>query len=53
MDTVKVAVFDPQEVCGAMGDQRCHLSILFSLHQDGHKVVNLIHVHVPHVVTAD
>lgn len=53
MDTVKVAVFDPHEVCRAMADQRCHLSLFFPLHQDGHEVVDLIHVHVPHVVTAD
>lgn len=53
MDTVKVAVLDPQEVWGAMADHGCHLSFFFSLHQDGHKVVNFIHVHVPHVVTAD
>lgn len=53
MDTVKVAVFDPQEVWGAVADHGCHLSLVFPLHQHGHKVVNFIHVHVPHVVTAD
>jgi len=53
MDTVKVAVFDPHEVWGTVGDQRRRLRLLFPLHQDGHEVVDLIHVHVPHVVTAD
>lgn len=36
-----------------MGDQRCHLGLFLSPHQDGHEVVNLIHVHVAPVVTAD
>lgn len=53
MDTVKVVVFDPQEVWRAMADQRRHLRLLLPLHQDGHEVVDLVHVHVPHVVTAD
>ena len=53
MDTVEVAVFEPQEVCGAVADQRRHLSLFLPLHQDGHEVVDLVHVHVPHVVTAD
>lgn len=53
LDTVKVVVFDPHEVCGAMADQRRHLSVFFSLHQHGHEVVNLVHVHVSHVVTAN
>lgn len=53
MDTVKVAVFDPHEVSRAVADQRRHLGLFLPLQQDGHEVVNLIHVHVPHVVTAD
>lgn len=53
LDTVKVAVFDPQEVRRAVADQRRHLCIFLPLHQDGHEVVNLIHVHVPHVVTTN
>lgn len=46
-------MFDPQEVRGAAADQRRHLSVFLPLHQDGHEVINLIHVHVPHVVTAN
>lgn len=53
MDTVKVAVFDPQEVWGAVADHGCHLRLFLPLHQDGHEVVNLIHVHITHVVAAD
>lgn len=53
VDTVKVAVFDPQEVWGAVADQGRHLGLLFSLHQEGHEVVNFIHIHVPHVVATD
>lgn len=53
VDTVKVAVLDPHEVSGAVADQRRHLGVFLPLHQDGHEVVDLIHVHVPHVVTAD
>lgn len=52
-DTVKVAVLDPQEVCVAMGDHGRYLAVLLPLHEDGHEVVDLIHVHVAHVVTAD
>lgn len=36
-----------------MADQRSHISLFFPFHQDGHEVVDLIHVHVPHVVTAN
>lgn len=46
-------MFDPHEVCRAAADQRRHLSLFFPLHQDGHEVVDLIHVHVPHVVPAN
>lgn len=53
VDTVKVAVFDPQEVRGAVADQGRHLGLLLPLHQHGHEVVNLIHIHVPHVVATD
>lgn len=53
LDTVKVAVLEPHKVSGAVVDQRSHFSLFFPLHQDGHEVVDLIHVHVPHVVTAN
>lgn len=53
VDTVKVAVFDPQKVRGTVADHWRRLSLLFSLHQDGHEVVDFIHVHVSHIVTAD
>lgn len=52
-DTVKVAVFDPQEMRGAVRDQRRDLCLLLSLHQDGHEMVNGVHVHVAHVVAAN
>lgn len=46
-------MFDPQEVRGAVADHGRHLSVLLPLQQHGHKMVDFIHVHVPHVVTAD
>lgn len=46
-------MFDPQEVRGAVADHGRHLSVLLPLQQHGHKMVDFIHVHVAHVVTAD
>lgn len=52
-DTVQVAVLDPQEVRGAVAEHGRHLGVLLPLLQHGHEVVDLVHVHVAHVVAAD
>ena len=52
-DTVEVAVLDPQEVRVAVGDDGGDLPILLLLHEEGHEVIDLVHVCVAHVVTAD
>ena len=52
-DTVEVAVLDPQEVRVAVGDDGGDLPVLLLLHEEGHEVVDLVHIRVAHVVTAD
>lgn len=50
-DTVEVAVLDPEEVCRAVNNHWWQICIFLSLHHYGHKVVNLIRVHIAHVVS--
>lgn len=52
-DTVQVAVFDPQEVRVAVAEHGRQLGVLLPLLKHGHEVVDLVHVHVAHVVAAD
>lgn len=46
-------MFDEQKVRRAVAHQRGHLGVFLPLVQDGHEVVDLVHVHVAHVVAAD
>ena len=46
-------MLDPQEVRVVVGEHGRHLAVLLPLHEDGQEVVDLVHVHVAHVVTAD
>lgn len=50
-DTVEVAVLDPEEVGWAVNNHWWQICIFLALHQYGHKVVNLIRVHIAHVVS--
>lgn len=52
-DTVEVVVFDPHESHSPVGQDRRQSSLLLLIHQQGHEVLDLGHVHIAAVVTAD
>lgn len=53
VDTVEVAVFDPQEVHSAVAQQWGQHTLLLTLHKQRHEVVNLRHGHIAFVVSAN
>lgn len=52
-DTVEVVVLDPHEAHGSVGQDGRQVALLLLVHQDGHEVLDLRHVDVAPVVTAD
>lgn len=52
-DTVEIIVFDPHEPDSSMGQNWRERALLFFVHQKGHEVLNLWHVHISSVISAD
>jgi len=53
LDTVEVAVFDPQEVDPSVTQQWGQGAFLLPLHEQRHEVIDLAHSHITLVVAAD
>ena len=53
LDTVEVAVFDPQEVDPSVTQQWGQGAFLLPLHEQRHEVIDLAHGHITLVVAAD
>lgn len=53
LDTVEVAVFDPQEVDPAMAQQWGQSALFLPLHEQRHKVLYLAHGNIALVVSTD
>lgn len=51
-DTVEVVVFDPHETDPPVGQDRGEGPLLLLVHQEGHEVLDLRHVHISPVVSA-
>lgn len=51
-DTVEVIVFDPHETDPPMGQDGREGPLLLFVHQKGHEVLNLWHVHISPVISA-
>lgn len=51
-DTVEVIVFDPHEADSSMSKDRRQGPLLLFVHQEGHEVLNLGHVHISTVISA-
>lgn len=51
-DTVEVIVFDPHEADSSMSKDWGEGALLLFVHQEGHEVLNLWHVHISTVISA-
>ena len=51
-DTVEVIVFDPHETDSPVGQDRRQRPLLLFVHQEGHEVLDLRHVHISPVISA-
>lgn len=51
-DTVEVIVFDPHETDSPMGQDGREGPLLLFVHQKGHEVLDLWHVHISSVISA-
>lgn len=51
-DTVEVIVFNPHETDSPMGQDWRERPLLLFVHQKGHEVLNLGHVHISPVISA-
>lgn len=49
-DTVEVVVFDPHEAHSSVSEDRRQSALLLFVHQKGHEVLDLRHVHITAVI---
>lgn len=52
-DTVQVVVFNPHETNSTVSQDGRQRALLLFIHQQGHKMLDLGHVHITAVITAD
>lgn len=52
-DTIQVVVFNPHETHSSMGQDGRERALFLFIHQQGHKMLDLWHVHIAAVITTD